>query len=230
MERCVMIGAGDCPAADMKIEKGSLYIAVDGGYAYCKKLGISPGLIIGDMDSLTEGESLCSKGSRNGSLREEIERIEMLCPEKVIRLCKEKDDTDMLAALKIGMEKGYRDFSIYGALGGRIEHSIANIQCLVYLRNHGAKGRILDNGVEMFVIQEESVVFDREMEGYLSLFALGEKVEGVTIAGMKYPLKDATITNDYPIGISNEFVGQEGMIEVKKGMALLILSTNKERT
>ena len=165
MERCVMIGAGDCPAADMKIEKGSLYIAVDGGYAYCKKLGISPGLIIGDMDSLTEGESLCSKGSRNGSLREEIERIEMLCPEKVIRLCKEKDDTDMLAALKIGMEKGYRDFSIYGALGGRIEHSIANIQCLVYLRNHGAKGRILDNGVEMFVIQEESVVFDKEMEG-----------------------------------------------------------------
>ena len=91
----------------MKIEKGSLYIAVDGGYAYCKKLGISPGLIIGDMDSLTEGESLCSKGSRNGSLREEIERIEMLCPEKVIRLCREKDDTDMLAALKIGIQ-GWR--------------------------------------------------------------------------------------------------------------------------
>ena len=130
----------------------------------------------------------------------------------------------MLTALRIGMEKGYRRFFIYGALGGRIEHTIANIQCLIYLKNNGARGYILDGGITMSVLREETVAFGNTEEGYLSLFSLGEKAEGVTITGMKYLLTDAKITNDYPIGISNEFIGEESRIEVKRGMLLLILS------
>lgn len=212
MNTCIVIGAGDCSVAEIAMENGDLCIAVDNGYACCRKFGIVPQMIIGDMDSMDE------------NLLEDMEQIEASFPERVVRLCPEKDDTDMLTALRIGMEKGYRRFFIYGALGGRIEHTIANIQCLIYLKNNGARGYILDGGITMSVLREETVAFGNTEEGYLSLFSLGEKAEGVTITGMKYLLTDAKITNDYPIGISNEFIGEESRIEVKRGMLLLILS------
>lgn len=212
MNTCIIIGAGDLALMNIEIKEGDLCIAADGGYAHCKRLGICPNLIIGDMDSLNE------------ELRENVGEIERNSPEKIIRLCPEKDDTDTLAALKAGMERGYKNYRLYGAMGGRIEHTIANIQCLVYLKNHGADGYILDEGISISVIKDAKAVFGNRMEGYLSLFALGEKAEGVTITGMKYPLKNATITNGYPIGISNEFIGKESMVAVNDGMLLMVLS------
>lgn len=212
MNTCIIIGAGDLALMNIEIKEGDLCIAADGGYAHCKRLGICPNLIIGDMDSLNE------------ELQENVEEIERNSPEKIIRLCPEKDDTDTLAALKAGMERGYKSYRLYGAMGGRIEHTIANIQCLVYLKNHGADGYILDEGISISVIKDAKAVFGNKMEGCLSLFALGEKAEGVTITGMKYPLKNATITNGYPIGISNEFIGKESMVAVNDGMLLMILS------
>ena len=212
LNTCIVIGAGDCSVPDIQLQEGDFCIAVDGGYAYCKKFGIFPGLIVGDMDSL------------DGNLQEEVKKIEAYFPGKVIRLCPKKDDTDTLTALKIGMERGYRQFRIYGAMGGLIEHTIANIQCLIYLKNNGAKGSLLDEGVAISVLKEESVVFGKEREGYFSLFSLGEKAEGVTITGMKYPLDNALVTNGFPIGVSNEFIGKESRVSVKKGMLRLILS------
>ena len=82
----------------------------------------------------------------------------------------------------------------------------------------------MDANVMMTVIKDETVRFNKAMEGYMSLFALGEKAEGVTIDNMKYELSDAVITNDYPIGISNEFIGKEGQVTVKNGMLLIIVT------
>ena len=212
MNDCIIIGAGDLTPMDIGIKEGDLCIAADGGYLYCKMLGIKPDIIVGDMDSIDD------------SVRNDIEEIKASCPERVITLKPEKDDTDTLSALRIGMEKGYRMFRIYGAMGGRIEHTIANIQCLNYLKNKGAKGYIMDANVMMTVIRNESVRFNRTMEGYMSLFALGEKAEGVTITGMKYLLENAIVTNDYPIGISNEFIGVEGQVTVEKGTLLIIVT------
>ena len=83
----------------------------------------------------------------------------------------------MLAALRIGMQKGYKDYRIYGALGGRMEHTIANIQCLCYLKNNGARGTILEEGIAITVIKNEKVSFGKRNKGYLSLFSLGERAE-----------------------------------------------------
>lgn len=212
MKTCIVIGAGTFSLKHIDVGDDDFCIAVDGGYGYCRQLDIKPDFIIGDMDSLPE------------NLQDEIEKISVEEPERVVRLCPEKDDTDMLAALRIGMEKGYKNYRIYGALGGRMEHSIANIQCLCYLKNNGAEGAILEEGLTITVIKDEKVSFGNRKEGYLSLFSLGERAEGVTITGMKYPLNHALVTNDYPIGISNEFIGEEGVVEVKKGMLLVILS------
>lgn len=197
---------------DIDVQEEDLCIAVDGGYLYCRMLGIIPGLIIGDMDSVDE------------RMKEEIAEIKRISPDKVIFLSSEKDDTDTLAAIRLGLEKGYKRFRIYGAMGGRIEHTIANIQCLSYLRNNGAKAYIMDTNVMMTVIKDETVEFRCSMEGYMSLFSLGDMAEGVTITGMKYPLDKATVRRDYPIGISNEFIGEKGSVTVEKGTLLLILA------
>lgn len=212
MSNCVVISAGDFTPVDIKIKEDDYCIAVDGGYLYCKMLGIEPNLIVGDMDSIDE------------SVVQDIETIKAAEPERVIILNPEKDDTDTMAALRIGLEKGFQSFHIYGAMGGRLEHTIANIQALSFLKNQGAKGYVMDANVMMTVIKDETVKFNRNMEGYMSLFSLGERAEGVSIAGMKYLLDKATVTNDYPIGTSNEFIGEEGQVTVEKGMLLLIIS------
>ena len=210
--RCLIIGAGDLTISEIPKQENDLLIAVDGGFSYCKILEITPDIIIGDFDSVGQNES------------QEINQIKKDNPEKIIQLSVEKDDTDMLAAIKYGLEKGYHSFQIYAGTGGRLEHTIANIQCLLYIKNQGATGYLMDGNSMIFVIKDEKISFQKNMEGYLSLFAMSNEAKGVTIHGMKYPLQDDTITNDYPIGISNEFIGQEGSVQVEHGVLVGIIN------
>ena len=209
--KCIVICAGDFTPVEIKKKDGDFVIAVDGGYLYSKILEIAPDLIIGDFDSLPRAE------------REELSVMKQTDKDRIVELNPCKDDTDTLAALRIGLKKGYRNFHIYGAMGGRLEHTIANIQCLHFLKNNGAKGYIMDAECMLTVIQNETVTFHKEMEGLLSLFSLGEKAKGVTLKNMKYPLEKAEITNDFPIGISNEFTGEAGEVTVEEGTLLAIV-------
>lgn len=211
--KCIVIGAGDLTVNQLDYNSETDYlIAVDGGIMYCQILEVEPDLIIGDFDSVT------------GEWKDAVLSIKESAPEKVTMLFPEKDDTDMYAALKKGLEAGYTNFRIYGGTGGRVEHTIANIQCLLFLKHHGAVGYIMDGGGMMLVIENESVSFRKEMEGYLSVFSLGKEAKDVTIKGMKYTLDGYTMTNDYPIGISNEFIGETAEIAVEDGQLVLIVS------
>lgn len=211
-KRCIIIAAGDMTVSEVPIREEDLVIAVDGGLDYCSLLGLEPDLVLGDFDSVGEDRI------------RQIACWEEQCPERVIRLQCEKDDTDTLKAIKVALEKGCDHFLIYGATGGRLEHTIANIQSLLYLKHHGAVGYLMDGTGMIFVLENEEVRFKASMEGYLSLFSLGKEAAGVDISGMKYPLSDAVITNDFPIGISNEFVGQEAAVRVRSGQLLGILT------
>lgn len=203
--KCLIIGAGDLTMGEITVGEEDYVIAVDGGLSYCGILNVEPDKIIGDFDSVSEKE------------KEAIYSLQEQVPGLVMELPVEKDDTDMLAALKYGLELGYTDFRIYAGTGGRFDHTLANIQCLLYLKNHGATGYLVDGTGMILVIQNEAVHFRKELEGYLSLFSLGKEAKGVTIRGLKYPLEDYTLTNDYPIGISNEFIGEESSIQVEDG-------------
>lgn len=209
--KCIVIGAGDLTMGEIAAAEEDFVIAVDGGLSYCGILGVEPDIILGDFDSVSEGE------------QEAIEKLKSQIPERIISLPTHKDDTDMLAALKYGLEKGYTDFRIYAGTGGRLDHTLANIQCLLYLKNHGATGYLVDGIGMILVIQNETVHFKEDMEGILSLFSLGKTAKGVTIKGMKYCLNDYTLTNDYPVGISNEFVGEAASVCVEDGEAVCIL-------
>ena len=187
--KCIVIGAGDLTLGNIAVGEEDFVIAVDGGLGYCGVLEVEPDLLIGDFDSVSEEEEKA------------VRLLEQEIPDRVIRLAREKDDTDMLAALKEGLARGYRQFHIYAGTGGRFDHTLANIQCLLYLKK-------------------------RDAVGYL--FSLGEKANGVTISGMKYELENAVLTNDFPIGISNEFIGEEAMISVEEGELVCMISYAQE--
>ena len=212
--RCVIIGAGDLSVSEIPLHEGDYVIAADGGFSYCRYLEIEPDLILGDFDSVDE---------RN---MEDIMEMRARYPEKMKVLPVEKDDTDMLAAIKEGLNKGFEEFVIYGGQGGRLAHTMANIQCLNYLKEKGAKGYLMDGNGMILVAKNETVRFKKNLEGFLSLFSLGEKAEGVTITNMKYLLDKAVVTNDFPIGVSNEFIGKESSVTVENGTLLIMIDWN----
>lgn len=209
--KCIVICAGDLTLGELPVSEEDLVIAADGGLDYCAVLNIEPDLILGDFDSLS-GEEYAA-----------VEQLEQQIPERVIRLQREKDETDGLAALQEGLKRGYREFRIYAGTGGRFDHTLANIQCLLYLKNRGAAGYLVDGTGMMLVIKDEAIHFKRNLKGTLSLFSMVEESKGVTIRGMKYELDRASVRNDFPIGISNEFIGQEAEILVEDGTLVCML-------
>lgn len=210
---CIIIGAGDLTIGSLPYDPQKDYvIAADGGLMYCSVLKLEPDLILGDFDSLDEEYAAA------------VETIRAACPQRVVTLPREKDDTDMLAAVKHGLELGYRSFRLYAANGGRLEHTIANIQLLKFLKEQGAVGYIMDGTGMMLLAQNEAVSFRESMEGYVNVFSMDEKAHGVSIHGLKYELQDAELTNSVPIGISNEFIGVQSEISVKEGTLLIIVN------
>lgn len=212
MGRCIIIAAGDLTVGSVNVNEDDLVIAVDGGLGYCSVLELEPDLILGDFDSVSEQE------------RKAISLLEKQIPERIVKLPEEKDDTDTLAAIKIGLENGYDRFLIYGGTGGRLEHTMANIQSLLYLKNHSATGYLMDGSGMICVLQNEEVRLKDNLEGYMSIFSLGKEARGVTIKGMKYELDNATLTNDFPVGVSNEFIGKDALVKVEDGELLMIIS------
>lgn len=210
-QSCILIGAGDPPSYKIEVPEEDYLIAVDGGYDYCKQWNLMPDLVLGDFDSVSS------------DLKEEIEGMQAEMPDKTKVLPVMKDDTDTLAALRIGLSKGYRSFRIYGGTGGRTDHTIANIQCLLFLKDQGAEGYLTSDREMLFLIRNERIRFPAKSFGLFSLFALQKQVTGVTIKGMKYPLNKAELTDAYPIGISNEFIGEEAEVTVEEGTLLAVM-------
>ncbi|MDR1569715.1 MAG: thiamine diphosphokinase, partial [Oscillospiraceae bacterium] len=179
---CHIVGAGEfyeyviMPGAD------DITIAADGGYAHLTRMGVYPDAVIGDFDSLAEPPA----------------------HHRVIKLSREKDDTDMHAAIKMGLQGGYRVFRIYGGTGGRLDHTLANINSLVYLARNGARGFLYGDNIIITAICNENIMFDAGAVGIVSVFAHGGAANGVSICGLKYELDDVVLSDGVPLGVSNE--------------------------
>lgn len=206
-ESCYIFGAGDLYVDSLAPVPGSLVIAADGGLYHAKHLGLVPDECLGDFDS---------------AVRAEAPPDSLVYPTK-------KDYTDMHLAVMRGIERGCKVFEIYGALGGeRVDHSIANLQMLAHfaqkgytLRLHGKK-QIITAASAMDA--PVSVSFEADSCGYLSLFATGGRVEGLTLTGLKYTLNNACISDTFPLCVSNEFIGLSAQVSFKSGTLLLVFS------
>lgn len=197
---CYIVGAGENPGLDFTPSFEDIVIAADGGYEYLKQAGLLADIVIGDFDSLKD-----APGGDN-----------------IISLPPEKDDTDMYCAVKEALKRKYRSFIIYGGTGGRLSHTLANIQLLNYLARNGCRGYLIGQKEVLTVIYNGGLEFDSGAEGYISVFAIGGTALGVTLKGLKYPLTDYDMTCLYPIGISNEFTGRTARVEVSDGALLII--------
>lgn len=200
---CYIVGAANTTLIlkQSMIKNDDCVIAADGGYRLLQQWAIKSDQVVGDFDSL-------------GYVPSE---------EQVSQYPSEKDDTDMMIAVKTGLSKGYRRFVILGGLGGRLDHTLANLHTLDYLAEHGARGCLMGDEENVLLIDSDiRIAFRAETIGRLSIFAYGGKAEGVYLTGLKYPLKDAVLTTDFPIGVSNEFTDREATISVRSGKLLVI--------
>lgn len=197
---CYIVGAGEDCGLDFVPQAEDLIIAADGGYQKLKTAMIAPDVVIGDFDSLGAAPA----------------------EEQVITLPTVKDVTDTWAAIEYGMEKGYRMFYLYGCTGGRVEHTLANIQTAAALAQRGMRCMIFGKTQIITAISSETVTFCERCTGFLSVFAHTDTCEGVTLEGLKYELKEATLTNGFPLGVSNEFIGRKATVTVGSGTAILV--------
>ena len=199
MDTCIIFGAAGLARLIAPIEESDLTIAADGGLRYFDALGRKPDVIIGDFDSL-------------GFVPQDAQVFPV-----------EKDDTDLMLAIRHGLSKGFREFHLYGALdGSRLDHTVANFQALAFLRSHGAHGYLIGKQYLITVIQNETVQFPASCEGILSVFCMGSDASGVSIRRLKYVIEDAMLSSTYPLGVSNHFIGTQAEISVKNGMLLLL--------
>lgn len=204
---CYIVGAMPLePDLIPHLTQGDLLIAADGGYATLAALGITPHLAVGDFDSL-------------GSVPHHPE---------VHRLPCEKDDTDTGYAIKAALERGYTRFVLLGCMGGRLDHTIANLQLLGYLAQQGAVGVLAGKGQAAMAITNGSVTFPAACSGYCSVFCQSGTARGITLDGLKYSLSDATLTETFPLGVSNEFLGIPARVSVQDGTLLLVWETQNQ--
>ena len=140
------------------------------------------------------------------------------------------DDTDMMLAIKKGLERGCREFHLYGGTGGRrSDHTVANYQALLYLARRGARGWLYGNGeIYTAVCGKGEITFPARADGILSVFCLGELAAGVTIRGAHYSVENAVLTPDFPLGCSNHFIGRPITVSVERGDLLLGLHEVEE--
>lgn len=201
---CYIIGAWHGEDACIRPREGDFVIAADGGYAALQALGVTADLVVGDFDSL-------------GYVPQ---------AEEVVQHPVMKDDTDMMLAVKLGLDRGYRNFVLTGSVGGRLDHTLANLQTLMYLAQQGARGMLYGEGTVITVLKDGSLTLMGE--GVLSVFCLSGEARGVTEQGLLYGLDNAVMVSGYPIGVSNEFTGVPATISVTDGTLIILWSAEKE--
>ncbi len=192
---CYIIGAGECGKIEISASDSDCVICADAGYAAAMDNNIEPDIIVGDFDSFG-----CVPQGKN-----------------VIVHPPEKDDTDSMLAVKTGLEKGYKTFILYGMLGGRLDHTFANIQLLSFLCEHGARGLLVGGQYHVTAIKNSCINFKKENEGMISVFSLSNLSSGIDIKGLKYQVSHFSLSSSNPMGVSNEFLQTESFIRVTDG-------------
>lgn len=199
MGECVIFCAAEFDRLARPLAEDAWVIAADGGLRHTQSLGITPDAVIGDFDSLG------------------------FTPEGANIFPVEKDDTDAMLAVRLGLQRGHREFLIYGGLDGpRLDHTVANFQTLQFLADHGAIGYLVGNRTIATVVKNGAIIFPAGTDGTISVFCLGADATGVTERGLFYTLENGTLTSGFPLGVSNHFTGGEAEITVRSGSLLVL--------
>jgi len=182
-----------------------IIICADGAARHLRPLNVIPAFIIGDMDSI-DNETV-RYFDKKGST--------------ILTYPGDKDETDTQLAIEYALKLQPDEIFIFGALGGRIDHTLANISLLIMGVKQGIDIKIIDETCEIFIVNQQSIV-EGEAGKTVSLLPLSSEVAGVTLEGFEYPLSGGVMEIGRPYGISNRLIAEKGIITVKSGYLLVI--------
>lgn len=205
MNKCIIFSGGKVTGNEIltSINSDTLVISADGGYLNALKLGITPNICIGDFDTLKHS-------------------IDPSC--KVLKYPTDKDDTDTMLCIKYALSMGCESIYIYGALGGRFDHTMANVQALEYIIKNGAVGYLVDTQNIVTMQGISSRVYPKlDNFKYYSILAVSDNAL-VTSTGLKYPLNNTTLTRNFPLGVSNVILEDKANLTVHSGLILVTYS------
>jgi thiamine pyrophosphokinase len=254
-DKCYIFGAGEYDRITLpkwfseeeadktaKQERG-VVIAADGGFHFLCEHRVKPDLLVGDFDSMSFAPTKQKKGKEQTECDLQWHLVfvdgnaydgallgyDDFLPDKENIICHQtdKDDTDMMLAVKEGLARGCREFYLYGGVGGRTDHMISNIRVLIYIAQQGARGFLVGAEELMTIVHNGSLTIpaDQQTGHYLSVFCESGIAKGVTLKNLKYELSDTELTNDTTLCTSNEFIGKDAHIEVKEGTLLIVWQT-----
>lgn len=199
---CALVGAVEFTADHFAAQKFDCVIAVDAGYGHLERIGVMPDLVVGDFDSL---------GYVPAHANVEVHPSH-------------KDASDIELAMERAFERGFDTLVVYGCLSGRLDHTYGVLQLLAKFARRGLRVFAVGDSFAVAALEggkRSSLRFDAVESGMLSVFALSDAAIGVDEIGLEYPLDKATLTNDEPLGVSNEFIGRPATVSVESGTLLV---------
>ncbi|MCG8550623.1 MAG: thiamine diphosphokinase [Desulfobacterales bacterium] len=188
-----------------RIQQADMVIAADGGAVHLHQMGIVPGIIIGDLDSIP-GDILS------------------FFKEKQVKISKypaRKDQTDMELCLEYAIHSGCTDLVIMGATSTRLDHTLANIFILRRLADQGIPTTIMDAHNDIHIVVSQLTLTGRPGD-LLSVIPVSDHIQGLTLEGLEYPLTNQSLCMGSTMGISNVFTQNKACINLKSGAVLVI--------
>lgn len=208
--RCVIISGSPETNPDFikqAVKPDDYVICADRGYEFASLSGVEPNLIVGDFDSYKE-------------------KISASC--EIVKLNPHKDDTDTIHSIDLAFEKGFTDFLLLGALGGRTDHTFANITSLLYIADKGGRGVLLSEKERIELLNKGEYFYEKYCGKTFSLFPFGCESVCVSYRGVEYPLERYNLKSSVPLGISNVFTSEKSKIKIYDGNAILIINLKEE--
>ena len=203
--------AGSLSDLSLKPKDTDLVIAADSGYLTARRFGITPDILLGDLDSL----------DKSALSPHELDELEKIIVPAI------KDDTDTQLAVDTAIERGAENVYIIGGLGGRLDHTLSSVFLLEYIVDRGVGCMMTDGRNTVRVLsadgERRSVTVEKGYK-YLSVVSLSDVCLGVSVSGVFYPLEDARLTRKYSYAVSNEITGNFAVISLCEGVLLIIES------
>ena len=206
MTTCALVGASEFNSTHfLEAAADGLFdsvIAVDGGYAALQAIGVKPDMALGDFDSL---------GYTPTDVRTAIYPVH-------------KDESDMELALKRAKRRKANEVVIYGGLGGRLDHTLANLQLFAAYSEKGLSVTAVGMNEQIaFLTGPGTFEIPALEEGIVSVFAMNDKCRGVFEMGLAYPLEECTLPTRTSLCVSNELKGEAAVVGVEKGTLAIFL-------
>lgn len=197
-----MVGAASFDADHFKAQRFAQVLAVDGGYSSVVAHGLACDFALGDFDSL---------GFVPSDVDVEVHPVM-------------KDDSDTALALSWAAQRGWKSAAIYGALGARLDHTMATFQAMAGAARVGMDVCAVGEGsVVVALAGPATLTLPDTCMGALSVFSVSDESQGLTERGLLYEVEGVSLTNDVTLGLSNEFVGKASSVSVEQGALLVFL-------